>query len=77
MRAGLADAFGSLLSPQDRAGWRPHVTIQSKVHQAAAKALQRTLSRDFRPYPLVIAGLAAWYYRDGLWELVSRHPFRG
>ncbi len=77
MRAQLADTFDSLLSPQDRAGWRPHVTIQNKVDQAAAKALQRTLSRDFRPYPLAIAGLAAWHYRDGLWELFSRHPFRG
>jgi hypothetical protein len=77
MRAQLADVFGSLLSPQDRADWRPHVTIQNKVDQAEAKALQRALFRDFRPYPLVIAGLASWHYRDGLWEPLSRHPFRG
>jgi 2'-5' RNA ligase len=77
IRERLADAFHRLLLPQDRAGWRPHVTIQNKVEPAAAKALQHALQRDFRPHPLTIAGLAAWRYRDGLWEALSRHPFRG
>jgi hypothetical protein len=77
IRARLADAFERLLVPQDRAGWRPHVTIQNKVPPADAKALQRALSQGFRPQVLTIAALAVWHYRDGLWEAVSRHPFRG
>jgi len=77
IRERLADAFRGLLVPQDRAGWRPHVTIQNKVEPVEAKALQRSLSRDFRPSPLAISGLAAWRYRGGFWEALSRHPFRG
>jgi len=75
IRARLADAFGMLLTPQDRAGWRPHVTIQNKVEPAEARALQLVLEADFRPRPLVIAGLASWWYRGGPWEPISRHMF--
>lgn len=75
IRADLADAFAPLLTPQDRAGWRPHVTIQNKVAPAAAKALQAELSADFRRRPLRIAGLASWWYRGGPWERHSLHNF--
>lgn len=75
IRAGLADAFAAVLTPQDRAGWRPHVTVQNKVDPAVAKALQADLARDFRPRAVRIAGLAAWWYRGGPWEPLSRHMF--
>ena len=42
IRARLAEAFGPMLTPQDRAGWRPHVTIQNKVLPAEAKELIAT-----------------------------------
>lgn len=77
IRDALADAFHSLLTPQDRTPWRPHVTVQNKVEPMAARALQRSLSMGFKPRPLAISGLAAWYYRDGPWEVASCHPFRG
>lgn len=77
MRAALADAFAGMLTPQDRAGWRPHVTIQNKVEPAEARALYRSLSAGFEKRPLAIAGLASWAYLDGPWTLLSRHPFRG
>lgn len=77
IREDLADAFHASLTPQDRAPWRPHVTIQNKADPAAAHQLRRALSAGFRRRPLAIAGLAAWRYRDGRWELASRHPFRG
>ena len=76
IRARLADAFSGMLTPQDAAPWRAHVTIQNKVSPAEAKALMATLERDFQPRPLAIAGLAAWWYRGGPWELISRHRFR-
>lgn len=76
IRARLADAFAPLLMPQDRAGWRPHVTIQNKVPVAQAKALHAALAADFAPRPIVIAGLAAYWYRGGPWEPLSRHMFR-
>lgn len=75
VRAELADAFAPMLTPQDRAGWRPHVTIQNKAEPAAAKALLAELSAGFAPRPLKIAGLASWWYRGGPWESFSRHMF--
>lgn len=77
IRGELANAFEDLLTPQDSAGWRPHVTIQNKVRPADAQALHAALERSFQPRPVHIAGLAAWWYRGGPWELTSRHPFRG
>lgn len=75
IRAGLAEAFAGLLTPQDAGGWRPHVTIQNKVQPSVAKLLIGELSRDFRPRGVEIAGLAAWWYRGGPWEPISRHLF--
>lgn len=75
IRDCLADAFSAVLTPQDRAGWRPHVTVQNKVEPAVAKALQAELERDFRPRRVEIVGLATWWYRGGPWEALSRHMF--
>ena len=77
VRADLADAFAGLLTPQDRAGWRPHVTIQNKVAPSEARALKTRLEAVFRPRVVRIDALAVWIYRAGDWEPFSRHPFRG
>ena len=77
IRADLADAFSGLLMPQDTAAWRPHVTIQNKVAPEDARALLKQLEREFRRRPVAVEGLAVSAYRDGDWDLVSRHPFRG
>ena len=76
LRRRLADRFVGMLVPQDAAGWRPHVTIQNKVAPAEAKALQSHLAVDFRPRPLAIRGLAAWWYRGGPWEHIREHRFQ-
>lgn len=76
IRDGLADAFAGMLTSQDRAGWRPHVTIQNKVAPAQARALRARLEADFRPRAVRIDGLAIWAYRSGVWAPVARHPFR-
>jgi hypothetical protein len=73
VRACLARHWTGLLTPQDQAGWRPHVTIQNKVGPANARVLFAKLKADFRPRPLAIAGYAAWWYRGGPWEPLSRH----
>ena len=75
LRAELAAAFSGLLTPQDAGGWRPHVTIQNKVQPNVAKLLLGELSRGFVPREVEIAGLAAWWYRGGPWEPLSRHLF--
>lgn len=75
IRRQLAESFAGLLTPQDQAGWRAHVTVQNKVAPAKAKALLARLAVECPPRPIVVAGLAAWYYRGGPWELIRRFPF--
>lgn len=75
IRAELAEPLADMLTPQDQAGWRPHVTIQNKVTPQAAKALLAELYRSFIPRPLAIAGLAAWFYRGGPWEPIAAWRF--
>lgn len=75
IRARLADAFTGMLTPQDQAGWRAHITVQNKVEPKVAKALHAELAASFAPRPLTIAGLAAWYYRGGPWEAIGEYRF--
>jgi hypothetical protein len=75
LRERLAAAFEPLLIPQDLAVWHPHVTIQNKVKPAAARALKAQLETDFRPRPIAIAGLSAWWYRGGPWEPIAAYRF--
>lgn len=77
IREDLVEAFAGMLVPQDRAGWRPHVTIQNKVSPHEASALLETLKAGFRPRVIEIAGLAAWRYRDGPWEPIDAYRFGG
>lgn len=75
IRHELCGAFSGLLMPQDAGGWRPHVTIQNKVAPSMAKLLMGALGKEFRAREVEIAGLAAWWYRGGPWEPLSRHMF--
>jgi hypothetical protein len=77
IRDDLAAALHGLLTPQDAAPWRPHVTIQNKVEPGEARGLQRKLKIGFQPRPLAIRGLATWRYRDGPWEAIKTYAFRG
>jgi hypothetical protein len=77
IRYDLALALQGLLTPQDKAPWRPHITVQNKVEPKEAKALQDRLRTGFERRPLTIKGLALWRYLDGPWELVKSWTFRG
>jgi hypothetical protein len=77
MRRELAANFRGLLSAQDSAGWRPHVTIQNKVSVRIARKLLDHLEREFRPKPLGIVGLGLHRYLGGPWERVETYSFRG
>ncbi len=77
IRHDLAEAFRGMLTPQDMAPWRPHVTIQNKVEPRAARRLQAELRATFQPRPLDISGLASWRYLGGPWEPIRTHAFRG
>ncbi|MFM9977198.1 MAG: 2'-5' RNA ligase family protein [Sphingomonadaceae bacterium] len=75
IRARIAERFAPLLMPQDRNPWRAHVTVQNKVKPAEARALLASLDAEFQPRPLALAGLAAWWYRGGPWELIAAFAF--
>ncbi len=77
IRDELAEDFCGLLIPQDQARPRLHITVQNKVEPATAKALHADLSATFRPRPLVISGLAAYYYQGGPWDRIGAWSFRG
>ncbi len=77
IRADLADAFRGMLTPQDSAPWRAHITIQNKVEPREARRLQERLRATFEPRPLNLKGLASWRYLGGPWEPLKTHIFRG
>lgn len=77
IRYDLAESLHGLLTPQDQAPWRPHVTIQNKVEPREAKRLQSELRATFAPKPLAIRGLTSWRYLGGPWEEIRRYSFRG
>lgn len=74
-RERLRQRFSGLLTPQDAGGWRAHVTVQNKVDPLTAKALKAELEQGFKQRPVSIAGLAAWWYRGGPWELIAAFRF--
>lgn len=77
LRAELAQLLLGALSPQDRPEPRLHVTIQNKVSEREAKALQAELAGKVLPRDFRFTGLALHRYRGGPWEFVKRWSFRG
>ena len=77
MRRGLAEVFHGLLTPQDSATPRLHVSMQNKASAERSKALFAAMRADFASRPLKIAGLAAWRYLGGPWEPIRAMRFRG
>lgn len=77
LRRVLAQDWGHWLTPQDRQGWRPHVTVQNKVAPAEARALQEAMRAAFAPWEARAEALLLWRYRGGPWEAAGRYAFEG
>jgi len=77
LREELADGLHGMLGPQDRGGWRPHITIQNKVAPKVARSLITELERTFSPRPLGTRGLGLNRYLDGPWKKIGSYAFRG
>lgn len=77
LRDRIADYFSGSLGYMNRAGWRPHITIQNKAGSKEARRLRDWLSGDWLDRPIRIASLELVRYRDGPWEPLRRYPFRG
>jgi hypothetical protein len=77
VRATLAAAWREWLTPRDRQGFRPHVTVQNKVAPDLARALLAELQAGYAPWRGEVPGLALWRYEGGPWALLARRPFGG
>lgn len=77
LRKRLAAGWSAWLTPQDRQGFRPHVTIQNKVPANEARALFDRLGAAFQPFDVRAEGLLLWRYLGGPWEAAGEFPFLG
>ena len=77
LRHGLALTWQAWLTPQDRQGFRSHVTVQNKVTPAQAQDLLRELQATFAPFAVRGEGLHLWRYLNGPWRLVQTFRFVG
>ena len=77
LRRDMAGRLHGLLTAQDQAEPRLHVTVQNKVSPREAKALQHELSAKITAREFRFAGLALHRYRGGPWEALKRWSFRG
>jgi hypothetical protein len=75
LRAELARRWAQWLTPQDRQGFRPHVTVQNKVPVEEARALKASLEAGFSPLEARGEGLLLWRYLGGPWALETEVPF--
>jgi len=64
------------LTPQDRQGLRPHVTVQNKVTPEMADKLFQELATEFVPFAAEGIGLSLWEYQGGPWGKIKDLPFR-
>ncbi len=67
----IATACKDWLSPQDRQGFKPHVTVQNKVTAEAAELLLAQMTKTFAPFQFQILGLDLWRYDGGPWAAVK------
>ena len=67
-RKALESRWAAWLTPQDRQGFRAHVTVQNKVSPAEARTTMEHLSGRVVDLAGTVVGLDLWHYRGGPWE---------
>ena len=67
----------SFLTPQDRQGLWPHITIQNKVSAEEADRTLRNVKKSFKPFTAYATGLTLWRYLNGPWQLYQQYSFVG
>jgi hypothetical protein len=77
IREHIAGHFHGSLTAQDQYEPRLHITIQNKVSEEAAWALQRELAPTLEARSFHFTGLGLHLYRDGPWEALGSWRFRG
>jgi 2'-5' RNA ligase len=75
LRKELSISFNDCLIPQDKQGFRAHITIQNKTTPEQARALLAKLSKDFEPFVVIAKGLDLWEYLGGPWRYKMGYNF--
>jgi 2'-5' RNA ligase len=76
-RTDLARGFDAWLTPQDRQGFRAHVTVQNKVTKDTAAACRAVIEAEFEPFAALAEGLQLWSYEGGPWGALGAMGFGG
>ena len=76
LREKLADEWWPWLEDRDRAGFRPHVTIETTESEAEARRTVQSLGRSVLPRRMRAIGLHLWRFSDGRWESDALFRFR-
>ena len=76
LHKNLQQAFKAILTPQDKHGLWPHITIQNKAPVSESKALAAALQQTFKPFTAFVKGLQLFYYLNGPWEFIGDVDFK-
>ncbi len=76
LRERLSAEWWPWLEDRDKAGFRPHVTVQTTESDAEARRTVQSLRHDNVPRRIRGVGLHLWRYRDGPWEHADLFRFR-
>lgn len=71
----MAEHWASVLSPQDKQPFKPHVTVQNKVEPPVARMLYDDLVVNFATIQGKATGLILHEYLGGPWRTVATFPF--
>jgi hypothetical protein len=77
LHALMREHFHGIMTLQDDRKLRLHITVQNKVSNEAAKALQNELKASFEPRPFRFRGFGLYAWDAGLWQPIADYPFRG
>ncbi|MEO7262481.1 MAG: 2'-5' RNA ligase family protein [Jatrophihabitantaceae bacterium] len=75
LHRGLQASWWDGVTPQDRQGFRPHVTVQNKVSAELASRTLAQLRQGFAPFEITARALRLWRYEGGPWAYRARFPF--
>lgn len=67
-RMAMKKALRPWLGAQDQQQWKPHITVQNRVHWQRADALFDMLSETFVPQSILVEGFDLWSYMNGPWR---------
>lgn len=71
LHKSLQQQFKNELTPQDKQGLWPHITIQNKASADESKSLADALQKTFNPFDVTVSGLQLFYYENGPWQHIT------